>query len=123
MTRFTEMGRHVAANPSTVFTDLLQGIADDKTITMLTVTSSHNMKTRCNGIMSAIFSQYVDRTDELRTQLDLVDKTCTECVELMLLTQYGDDSANVSWAQLSKGVAMHIADRARREAGPPGIGS
>ena len=124
MTRFTEISRHVEAHPQTVFADLLHGVGVDKIMSMLAVHSSNNMKTRCSSIMSSIFSNYVDRTYELRTQLDLVDKTCSECVELMLLTQYADDGGNVSWANFSKDVALLIASRAREgpEVGEPVLG-
>ena len=53
------------------------------------------------------FKIYTERIDELRTQINKVESISVDIIELMLVTQYGDNSGNINWAELSKGACVH----------------
>ena len=80
------------------------------------ITSSNNIKTMFNGIMNLVFKTYIDRIDELRSQLKRVESISVEIVELMLMSQYGDTMGNITWSDLSKEIACTMAAMAQQSA-------
>ena len=117
MIRFNQLSQGMVSNPTHIFSEILKIPSGLDLLKMVeATTSSNNLKARFNAIMNLVFKTYIDRMDELRSQLKLVESISVDIVELMLVSQYGDTTGNITWSDLSKEIACTMAVVAQQSA-------
>lgn len=102
--------RDSKAMPTIAFTNKLANIRNDDVIGLLTACTSHNLSTRLKSIASVFFTQQFEVIAEVRKQLAMVEKGCSDALEFVIMSQYGLEGV-VSWTTLTKDVGIHIAQR------------
>ena len=112
MVRFKQISQGVVLNPTHIFSEVLAILNVHDMLNMVVgMTSSNNLKARYHAIVDVVFKMYIERIDELRSQINKVESISMDIIELMFVTQYGDNSGNINWAELSKELACTIANK------------
>ena len=62
---------------------------------MKAISTRNNVRTRLKVITDVIFKGDWVAMSELKSQIELVEKSCLDCVELLLASQYGEDPENL----------------------------
>ena len=97
--------------------ETLAAMNDSSVEKMLTITSvSTKPEARSKTISEILFATTFSRLDEIETQCQNARKVLTHAVMYMMLSIWGDDSANINWSAFTKMAAEVIKDNAVRKA-------
>ena len=106
----------VGSHPDSVIKVLVDEpglVTDDSLAKMLEVTSaSNNLETRCSMVAEILFDETLVSLDEVKQQNALAVKVLKQTVQMAMVSQFGDATANISWVDFIKMVAKSIKERA-----------
>ena len=92
------------------FSDALTTMSKDEISKVIkAIGTTNNAKTRLKVIKDVIFKGDWVEMSELKTQIEMVEKSCLDCVELMLTSQYGDDAGSIAWVGLMDEMTKKIS--------------
>ena len=92
------------------FSDALTTMSKDEISKVIkAIGTTNNAKTRLKAIKDVIFKGDWVEMSELKTQIEMVEKSCLDCVELMLTSQYGDDAGSIGWLGLMDEMTKKIS--------------
>ena len=108
--------KSVNENPDTVFQEAIKVMSVQQLKRVQLTMHTGNVDFKVGTLSKEFFNKAFVIIETQRRQQDLLQRTMSDCMHLMLVTELGSEDASISWAGITKLLVNEIEEKCKKEA-------